>query len=175
MLWIPYLTQLFKIQHPVSPQQSQVIIFLSTTVAHTHHKVGQELPESPCLDKSICQPSSCSFTSNKISAAHSKMSDKDEGWTQSRKLAKGYNHLCNTNLEKQKVNRVKAPRMDRAESTPFHLLLFLQSTWVTYCLWKLLCARCHFICSIERRSQIQSCYTEQLMKRMDIIYMCIFH
>lgn len=116
LLWIVRFTQLFKRRQAVPPQQSQVIIFLSTTLTHTHHKVGQELPESYCLARSITpSPSSCGFKSSKISPTdrNSEVSDEDKGWAQSRKLAKGYGRLHGRDLETQSANkacRVKAAR-----------------------------------------------------------------
>lgn len=112
------LTQLFKRRQPVPPQQSQVIIFLSATLTHTHHKVGQELPESYCLARSICRrhpPSFCGCHSSKISPTdrNSEVSDEDKGWAQSRKLAKGYSRLRGTDLKTQSANkacRVKPAR-----------------------------------------------------------------
>lgn len=104
LLWIVHLTQLFKRWQPVPPQQSQVMIFLSTTLTHTHHKAGQELPESYCLARSICHPpSSCGFKSSKISPTdrQSEVSDEDRGWAQTRKPAKGYSHLHGRGLETQ--------------------------------------------------------------------------
>ena len=56
LLQIVRLTQLFKRRQPVPSQQSQVIIFLSTTLTLTHRKVGQELPESYCLPRSTRHP-----------------------------------------------------------------------------------------------------------------------
>lgn len=74
-----YLTQLWKRRQPVLPQQSQVIIFLSTT----HHKVGQELLESYCFAGSICHPtppvvSSLAGSSQQIETVKCQTRIKDE-------------------------------------------------------------------------------------------------
>lgn len=106
LLWIVRLTQPFKRRQPVPPQQSQAIIFLSTTLTHTHHKVCQELPESYCLAGSICHPPPVvSILARSPQQINSEVSDEDKGWAQSRQLAKGYTHLRGTDLEMQSANK----------------------------------------------------------------------
>lgn len=66
-----------------SSPQSQVIIFLSTTLTHAHQKAGQELQESHCSATSIGYPppsvvSNVGRSPHQIETVKSQMRTKDE-------------------------------------------------------------------------------------------------